>query len=53
MPDVVKIAESIDEPWIKATILVPDEYLGNDPEALRGPARRAARADLRRQAGPC
>ena len=27
MPDVVKIA-SIDEPWIKATILVPDEYLG-------------------------
>ncbi len=27
MPDVVKIA-SIEEPWIKATILVPDEYLG-------------------------
>lgn len=27
MPDVVKI-ESIEEPWIKATILVPDEYLG-------------------------
>ncbi|HPF78911.1 MAG TPA: translation elongation factor 4, partial [Alphaproteobacteria bacterium] len=27
MPDVVKIS-SIEEPWIKATILVPDEYLG-------------------------
>jgi len=26
-PDVVKIA-SIEEPWIKATILVPDEFLG-------------------------
>ncbi len=28
MPDVVKIAE-IEEPWIKATILTPDEYLGS------------------------
>ncbi|MFC0384211.1 translation elongation factor 4 [Muricoccus vinaceus] len=28
MPDVVQI-ESIQEPWIKATIFVPDEYLGN------------------------
>ena len=27
MPDPVKIAE-IEEPWIKATILTPDEYLG-------------------------
>jgi GTP-binding protein LepA len=27
MPDVVKI-ELIEEPWIKATIFVPDEYLG-------------------------
>jgi GTP-binding protein LepA len=27
MPDVVKIAK-IEEPWIKATILVPDTYLG-------------------------
>ena len=27
MPDIVRI-ESIEEPWIKATILVPDEYLG-------------------------
>ncbi|MES2607228.1 MAG: translation elongation factor 4 [Pseudomonadota bacterium] len=28
MPDVVKI-EKIEEPWIRATILVPDEYLGS------------------------
>ena len=28
MPDVVKIAK-IEEPWIKATILVPDDYLGS------------------------
>ncbi|MDB5521522.1 MAG: GTP-binding protein LepA, partial [Tardiphaga sp.] len=28
MPDVVKIAE-IHEPWIEATILTPDEYLGS------------------------
>lgn len=28
MPDVVKI-DYIEEPWIKATILVPDEYLGS------------------------
>ncbi|MBN9317612.1 MAG: elongation factor 4 [Devosia sp.] len=28
MPDVVKI-EEIREPWIKATILTPDEYLGS------------------------
>ncbi|BAT58412.1 elongation factor 4 [Variibacter gotjawalensis] len=27
MPDVVKIAE-IEEPWIEATILTPDDYLG-------------------------
>ncbi len=27
MPDVVKI-DYIEEPWIKATILLPDEYLG-------------------------
>ncbi|HEV7370300.1 translation elongation factor 4 [Arenibaculum sp.] len=27
MPDVVKIAH-IEEPWIKATIMLPDEYLG-------------------------
>ncbi len=28
MPDVMKIAK-IEEPWIKATILTPDEYLGS------------------------
>jgi len=28
MPDVVKI-KSIEEPWIEATIMVPDEYLGS------------------------
>jgi len=28
MPDVVKI-DHIEEPWIKATILTPDEYLGS------------------------
>ncbi|MBV8549597.1 MAG: elongation factor 4 [Alphaproteobacteria bacterium] len=28
MPDPVKIAQ-IDEPWIKATIFTPDEYLGS------------------------
>ncbi len=28
MPDVVRIAK-IEEPWVKATILVPDEYLGS------------------------
>jgi len=27
MPDIVKIAH-MEEPWIKATILVPDDYLG-------------------------
>ena len=27
MPDVVKI-ERVEEPWIKATILLPDDYLG-------------------------
>src|SRR5690606_11073250 len=28
MPDVMRIKE-IEEPWIKATIFVPDEYLGS------------------------
>jgi GTP-binding protein LepA len=37
MPDVVQI-EEIEEPWIEATILTPDEYLGAS-EALPGPAR--------------
>jgi GTP-binding protein LepA len=28
MPDVMKI-EEIDEPWIRATVMTPDEYLGS------------------------
>jgi GTP-binding protein LepA len=28
MPDVTRI-ETIDEPWIRATIMTPDDYLGN------------------------
>ena len=28
MPDVMKI-DRIEEPWSKATILVPDDYLGS------------------------
>ena len=28
MPEVMKI-KSISEPWIKATIICPDEYLGS------------------------
>ncbi len=28
MPDVMKI-EAIEEPWIRATIFTPDEYLGS------------------------
>ena len=48
MPDVVKI-DRMEEPWIKATILVPDEYLGAVLETLRGPPRAAERADLCRQ----
>ena len=50
MPDVVSIQE-IEEPWIKATILVPDNYLGAGLEALRGPAWRAGGADLCRKPG--
>ena len=48
MPDPVRI-DHIEEPWIKATILVPDAYLGLDPGAVRGAARRAGRPDLCRQ----
>ena len=40
-PDPTKI-DHIEEPWIKATILVPDEYLGADPAALHRTARRPA-----------
>ena len=48
MPDPVRI-DHIEEPWIKATILVPDEYLGGDAGAVRGAARRAEGPDLCRQ----
>ncbi len=43
LPDVVKIA-SIEEPWIKATILVPDEYLGGLLQLCQ--ERRGVQIDL-------
>src|SRR5258707_3626424 len=43
MPDPVKI-EHIEEPWVNATVLVPDEYLG--PVLALGEARRGAQQDL-------
>ncbi|HPD83103.1 MAG: translation elongation factor 4 [Alphaproteobacteria bacterium] len=43
MPDVVKIS-SIEEPWIKATILVPDEYLGGLLQLCQ--ERRGEQVDL-------
>ncbi len=43
MPDVVKI-KSIEEPWIKATILVPDEYLGGLLQLCQ--ERRGVQIDL-------
>lgn len=43
MPDVVKI-KSIEEPWIKATILVPDEYLGGLLQLCQD--RRGQQVDL-------
>ncbi len=43
MPEVTKIAE-IEEPWIKATILTPDEYLG--PVLTLCTERRGEQADL-------
>ena len=49
MPDPNHI-EEMQEPWIEATILTPDEYLGSVLEALPGPARRAEGAHLRRLA---
>ena len=48
MPDPTRI-DRIEEPWIKATILVPDEYLGGVSEAVPGPARAAEGSHLRRQ----
>ena len=41
MPDVVKIVY-IKEPWIKATILTPDDYLRRRVETLSGSSRRTA-----------
>lgn len=43
MPDVVRI-ESIEEPWIKATILVPDEFLGGLLQLCQD--RRGVQIDL-------
>ncbi len=43
MPDVVKIAE-IREPWIRATILTPDDYLGSILKLCQD--RRGVQADL-------
>jgi GTP-binding protein LepA len=43
MPDVVKIA-SIEEPWIRATILTPDDYLGSILQLCQ--ERRGVQADL-------
>jgi GTP-binding protein LepA len=43
MPDVVKI-DHIEEPWIKATILVPDEYLGSVLKLCED--RRGSQIDL-------
>src|SRR5262244_3563033 len=43
MPDVVKIAE-IDEPWIEATILTPDEFLGSVLKLCQD--RRGAQKEL-------
>ncbi|MEM6933487.1 MAG: translation elongation factor 4 [Pseudomonadota bacterium] len=43
MPDTMKI-DRIEEPWIKATILVPDEYLGDVLKLCQ--ERRGIQADL-------
>lgn len=43
MPDVVRI-DHIQEPWIKATILTPDEYLGNILQLCQ--ERRGVQTDL-------
>ncbi len=43
MPDVVKIS-SIEEPWIRATIMTPDNYLGSILELCQ--ERRGIQADL-------
>ena len=47
-PDPTRI-DHVEEPWIKATILVPDEFLGGDPPALHRRSAASAGADLCRQ----
>ncbi len=47
MPDPNRI-ETIEEPWIEATIYIPDEYLGSHPQAVPGPPRHPEGPDLRR-----
>ena len=49
MPDVVRIAE-IQEPWIKATILTPDDYLGAILKLCQDRRGDAGRPQLCRQA---
>ncbi len=49
MPDTVRI-DHIEEPWIEATILVPDEYLGAVLKLCQEPARTAEAAHLCRRA---
>ena len=43
MPDIMKILE-IEEPWIRATILMPDEYLGGILKLCQD--RRGSQVDL-------
>jgi len=43
MPDVVKV-QTIEEPWIKATIMVPDDYLGGLLQLCQD--RRGVQIDL-------
>ena len=43
MPDIMKIVE-IEEPWIRATILTPDEYLGGTLKLCQD--RRGSQVDL-------
>ena len=43
MPDIVRIA-TIEEPWIKATILTPDDYLGSILQLCQ--ERRGVQTDL-------
>ena len=48
MPDPMKILE-IEEPWIEATILTPDDYLGSVLKLCQDRRGAAGRAHLRRQ----